>query len=124
MSTGGSQPPADVLKAELFRTLGHPVRVRVLQLLRDGEMAVGALQAALELDSSGASQQLAALRKQGLVVARRDGTSVHYRLKDPRTLELLELARQILSANLEENRSLLDALELEGAAPQRTGKQR
>jgi ArsR family transcriptional regulator len=92
-TSGAGQPPVYALKAELFRTLGHPVRIRVLQLLRDGEMSVGALQVALELDSSTTSQQLAALRKQGLVATRRDGTSVLYRLKDPRVLELLALAR-------------------------------
>ena len=83
--------------------LGHPARVRLLQVLREGEQSVGALQDALELDSSGASQQLAALRKQGLVVSRKEGTSVYYRVKDPRTLELLELAKEIISATLEES---------------------
>ena len=85
-----------VLKAELFRALGHPARIRILQLLRDGERTVGDLQAALDLDSSGTSQHLAALRKQGLVESRREGTNVYYRVKDPRTLELLELAKAIL----------------------------
>ncbi len=117
-TSGGAQPPIYALKAEFFRTLGHPVRVRVLQLLREGERSVGALQAALDLDSSGTSQQLAALRKQGLVSTRRDGTSVYYRLKDPRTLELLQLAKEIISANLEENRSLLDELAHEEFLPQ------
>ena len=97
-----------LLKAEFFRTLGHPARVRILQLLRDGERTVGALQAALELDSSGTSQHLAALRRQGLVTSRREGTSVHYRIRDARILELLELAREILAAGLEEDRALLD----------------
>jgi DNA-binding transcriptional ArsR family regulator len=102
------QPPVYLLKAEFFRTLGHPARVRTLQLLREGERTVGALQAALELDSSGTSQHLAALRRQGLVTSRREGTSVHYRIRDPRILELLELAREILAAGLEEDRALLD----------------
>jgi ArsR family transcriptional regulator len=120
MSPGSDQPPIYVLKAELFRTLGHPVRVRVLQLLREGEMTVGSLQAALELDSSGTSQHLSALRKQGLVATRRDGTSVYYRLKDERTLELLQLAREILSANLEERGSLLLELRQQEPVPQRS----
>src|SRR3954447_720209 len=102
------QPPVYALKAEFFRTLGHPARVRLLQLLRAGEQSVGALQAALELDSSGTSQHLAALRRQGLVTSRREGTSVHYRIRDARILELLELAREILAAGLEEDRALLD----------------
>jgi len=104
----GGQPPVYLLKAEFFRTLGHPARVRILQLLGEGERTVGALQAALELDSSGTSQHLAALRRQGLVATRREGTSVHYRIRDGRILELLELAREILAAGLEQDRALLD----------------
>ncbi|MHB8693121.1 MAG: ArsR/SmtB family transcription factor [Solirubrobacteraceae bacterium] len=114
--------PIYELKAEFFRTLGHPVRVRMLQLLREGEMKVGALQSSLGLDSSGASQQLAALRKQGLVSSRREGTSVYYRLKDERTLELLQLAKEIISANLEENHMLLDELAHERFARERGRK--
>lgn len=109
------------VKAEFFRTLGHPVRVRILELLRDGELTVGELQHQLELDSSGTSQHLGALRKQGVLESRRDGTSVHYRVKDPRTFQLLEVARQILSAHLEETTALLDDLAPEPAA---TGEQR
>lgn len=104
------------VKAEFFRTLGHPVRVRILELLRDGELTVGELQHQLELDSSGTSQHLGALRKQGVLESRRDGTNVHYRVKDPRTFQLLEVARQILSAHLEETTALLGDLAPEPAA--------
>jgi DNA-binding transcriptional ArsR family regulator len=106
----GGPSPIYKLKAEFFRTLGHPVRVRILELLREGERTVGDLQAALELDSSGTSQHLSALRRQGLVDGRREGTSVYYRIKDPRTLQLLEVAREILTSALEETRALLGEL--------------
>jgi DNA-binding transcriptional ArsR family regulator len=105
--------PVYRLKAELFRTLGHPARVRLLELLADGERTVGDLQDALELDSSGASQQLAALRRQGLLDSRKTGTRVHYRVKDRRTLQLLALAREILMANLEESSALYGELDAE-----------
>jgi DNA-binding transcriptional ArsR family regulator len=98
------------VKAEFFRALGHPLRIRLLQQLREGELTVGALQAALGVDSSTASQQLAALRKQGLVESRREGTNVYYRVKDARSLELLELAKTIIAANLQEGQALLDGL--------------
>ena|SRR5690349_2428751 len=111
--------PIHALKAEFFRALGHPVRIRLLQLLRDGERTVGALQAALQLDSSTTSQQLSTLRKQGLVESRRDGTSVYYRVKDPRTLELLELAKQVIASNLEAGQALLDGLAGEEFGPPR-----
>jgi DNA-binding transcriptional ArsR family regulator len=105
------------LKADFFRVLGHPVRVRILQLLRDGERSVGALQDELELDSSGTSQHLAALRAQGLVASRKEGTSVYYRVKDARTLELLELAKEIISSSLADSRTLIDDLAEEDFGP-------
>jgi ArsR family transcriptional regulator len=117
MQYRAGQPPVYALKAEFFRTLGHPARVRLLQLLRAGEQTVGALQAGAELDSSGASQHLAALRKQGLVTSRREGTSVYYRVKDPRILELLELAKTILAADLQDQQALLDDLAVEQFGP-------
>jgi DNA-binding transcriptional ArsR family regulator len=86
-------------------------------LLREGERTVGALQAALELDSSTTSQQLTALRKQGLVESRREGTNVYYRVKDRRTLELLELAKKVIASNLEEGQALLDGLAGEDFGP-------
>ncbi len=109
------------LKADFFRVLGHPARVRILQLLRDSELSVGALQEALELDSSAVSQHLAALRRQGLVVSRREGTSVYYRVSDGRTLELLELAKAIITSTLERNQALLDDLAVEEFVPGRAG---
>jgi DNA-binding transcriptional ArsR family regulator len=102
--------PIYVLKADFFRILGHPVRVRILELLRDGERTVGDLQGQLGLDSSGTSQHLGALRKQGLLESRREGTSVYYRVRDPRLFQLLEVARQILSSNLADTQALLDGL--------------
>ncbi len=116
-SSRPGQPPVYALKADFFRVLGHPARVKLLQALRGGELSVGALQDVLGLDSSGTSQHLAALRKQGLVVGRRDGTTVYYRVKDPRTFELLELAKGIIASTLAENKALLDDLGLEEFGP-------
>jgi DNA-binding transcriptional ArsR family regulator len=102
--------PIYVVKADFFRILGHPARVRILELLRDGERAVGDLQEQLQLDSSGTSQHLAALRRQGLLDTRREGTSVYYRVRDPRMFQLLEVARQVLTASIAHNQELLDSL--------------
>lgn len=110
-ATGDGRPqPIHRVKAEFFRVLGHPVRVRILELLRDGERSVGDLQAALEIDSSGTSQHLGALRKQGLLESRKEGTSVFYSVKDPRTFQLLEIARQILTGHFEDTQALLGEL--------------
>jgi DNA-binding transcriptional ArsR family regulator len=105
--------PLYVTKATLFRTLGHPARVRILELLRDGERSVGALQEGLGLDSGGTSQHLAALRRIGLVESRREGTSVFYRVGDPQAFALLEVGSGIIARTLSEQRSLLEELEAE-----------
>src|ERR1700704_2786570 len=94
--------PVHVVKANLFRVLGHPARVRILELLHEDELSVGALQAALELDSGGTSQHLAALRRIGLVESRREGTSVYYRVDDENVFALLEAGRAIISRQLAE----------------------
>ena len=103
-------PPIYRVKAEFFRLLGHPARVRILELLRDGERSSGELQTELGLDSSSTSQQLTAMRRQGVLESRRVGTSVIYRVKDPRIFQLLEVAKQILLTQLEETSALRDDL--------------
>ncbi len=106
--------PIDRVKADFFRLLSHPARVRILDLLRDGERTVGDLQAALGLDSSGTSQHLGAMRREGLLDSRRAGTSVYYRVADPRIFQLLEVTKQILRKQLQDTSALLDDL---AAAP-------
>ena len=98
-------------KAKLFRVLGHPARVRILELLRAGERSVGVLQAELGLDSGGTSQHLAALRAIGLVTSRREGTSVFYRVDEERVFDLLEIGREILTRRLATQQTLLRELE-------------
>ncbi|MEX2105913.1 MAG: metalloregulator ArsR/SmtB family transcription factor [Solirubrobacterales bacterium] len=106
----GPAKPIHRIKAEFFRTLGHPARVGVLELLKDGEMTVGDLQAELGIDSSGASQHLSAMRRQGILEARKEGTSVFYRVRDPRIFQMLESARQVIGSHLEEANALLGEL--------------
>lgn len=88
-------------KAELFKALGHPVRIRILELLRDGERTVTQLQEALEIETSSVSQQLAQLRARQLVTGRKDGTSVYYSVVDPHVFDLLDTARAMFQRHLE-----------------------
>lgn len=106
----GPATPIHQVKAEFFRTLGHPARVRVLELLKGGEMTVGDLQAELGIDSSGTSQHLGVMRRQGILEARKEGTSVFYRVRDPRIFQMLESARQVIGSRLEETNALLGEL--------------
>jgi DNA-binding transcriptional ArsR family regulator len=118
MTNGGTdgRQPIDVARAEFLRVLGHPVRVRIVELLRDGERSVGDLQAELSLDSSGTSQHLGVLRRHGVLETRKAGTSVFYRVLDPRTFQLLDSARQIVSSSLEAAQALLSELAAPPAA--------
>ena len=106
-------PPVYEVKASLFRVLGHPARVRILELLREGERSVGALQAELDLDSGGTSQHLAALKRIGFVTSRREGTSVFYSVEDERVFDLLAAGREIITRRLAGEQSLLHELEAE-----------
>ncbi|MFJ6212542.1 ArsR/SmtB family transcription factor [Streptomyces sp. NPDC092296] len=84
-------------KAEFFRTLGHPVRIRVLELLQDGPLPVRQLLASIDIEASSLSQQLAVLRRTGLVTSTREGNTVVYALSTPDVAELLRAARRILT---------------------------
>jgi ArsR family transcriptional regulator len=99
--------PVYEVKAGLFRVLGHPARVRIIELLREGERSVGALQGELGLESGPTSQHLSALRRVGLVESRREGTSVFYRAADERVFELLDAGRALVMRQLEEQQALL-----------------
>lgn len=84
-------------KAEFFRTLGHPARIRVLELLCDRDHAVHELLEAIAIEQSNLSQQLAVLRRAGLVAQRREGGSVVYTITVPEVRDLLLAARTILA---------------------------
>ncbi|MFD0889595.1 ArsR/SmtB family transcription factor [Streptosporangium algeriense] len=97
-------------KAELFRLLGHPVRIRVLELLQDGPKPVRQLLAAIEVEPAGLSQHLAVLRRSGLVTAQREGGTVVYALAGGRVAGLLRAARELLTEKLTGQNELLDEL--------------
>ncbi len=95
-------------KAELFKALGHPVRLRILELLESGEKTVSELQAVLEIEPSSVSQQLSLMRARQLVDARKHGTNVFYTVRDPSIFDLLATARQIFEHQLAQMNSVLD----------------
>ena len=101
-------------KAELFRTLGHPGRIRILELLSEGEQSVSQLQPQVGLESSHLSQQLAVLRRAGLVLARRDGSAVFYSLTSPVVADLMAAARRLLTEVLAGDADALAELRAHG----------
>jgi ArsR family transcriptional regulator len=103
--------PIDRLKAEFFKTLGHPARIRILELLSEGDHSVGELMPKLGLESSHLSQQLAVLRRTGMVVARKQGNNVIYSIASKDMSELLLLARKVLTGLLTDQMDLLKDLQ-------------
>ena len=106
--------PVPEAKAELFRALAHPARIRVLEVLADGECSVGAMQPLVGIESSHLSQQLAVLRRAGLVTTRKEGATVHYSLRAPELAGLLAAAKQFLIVSLSESTELLAGLRAAG----------
>jgi len=103
--------PVAVLKAGLFKAMAHPARVQVLEALEAGESPVGELADLLGMELSHLSQQLAVLRRADLVINRRVGSVVFYRLRDPRMTQLLFVARELLLSSLQDNQEMLQRLD-------------
>ena len=102
-----------VFKAQFFRALGHPVRIKILEILVRGGRTVQELQAALKLEQPIVSQQLAVLRNQNVVSAHKEGLSVRYELRDPAVGDLLEVARRIFNHHLISTQGMLRELQRE-----------
>jgi|SRR5215471_230903 len=100
-------------KADFFRALAHPMRIRILEILTGGSRSVQELQDALGVDQPIASQQLAVLRNHGIVSGQKQGLSVRYSLRDPQVAELLAVARRIFNNHLVSTRGLLRELQRE-----------
>lgn len=108
-----STHPLQTFKAQFFRALGHPVRIRILEILVRGGRTVQQLQATLKVDQPVVSQQLAVLRNQNIVTATKEGVSVRYELRDPAVGDLLDVARRIFNNQLISTRGLLRELQRE-----------
>ncbi len=102
-------------KAEFFRALAHPVRIRILEtLIGGGERSVQELQDALGLEQPIVSQHLAMLRAKNVVKARKEGTTVRYTLRDASIGDLLTIARRIFDSQLIDTQTMLRELRREG----------
>jgi ArsR family transcriptional regulator len=102
--------PIFQVKAELFKTLAHPARIRVLEVLREGERSVTDMIPLVGLEQSHLSKQLAVLRRGGVVTTRREGSTVLYSAADPRIFHLLETAKEIVATSLAGSTDLLAEL--------------
>ena len=108
-----TQSELPVVKAELFRALAHPTRIRILELLTTGERTVQDIHGTLGLTQSVVSQQLAVLRARLVVTSRRAGTASYYALRSPLIADLLGVARCFLNQRFAASQSILRELRRE-----------
>lgn len=97
-------------KAEFFKALAHPLRIRILEVLSEGNKTVNEIQTIIGSEGSAVSQQLAILRSKNVVSGSKEGTSVVYSLRDPLVKDLLTVARQIFDNHLVGTISLLETI--------------
>jgi ArsR family transcriptional regulator len=102
--------PLYKLKGDFFKTLGHPARIRILELLSEGDRSVSELLPEIGIESSNLSQQLGVLRRAGVVEARKDGNTVIYTIASPDIAELLAVARKVLTRMLSDRVAVLEDL--------------
>jgi DNA-binding transcriptional ArsR family regulator len=119
VSRDGQRDDAERLrrfKAEFFKALAHPLRIRILELLRAGPLSVTQIQEATGAPASSVSQQLAVLRSRNILATERRGTTIIYRVPDPELFELLDVARSLFNIHLRQTIDLLRLTDLEGTA--------
>lgn len=105
-------------KAEFFKALAHPLRISILDALREGELTVNEVSQKFEVGPANASQQLAVLRNKNIVSARKEGSNVFYSVTDPAVFNLLDAVREIFNNHLIGVRSMLEEIH-----PHQPGKQ-
>jgi ArsR family transcriptional regulator len=95
-------------KADFFKALAHPLRIRILELLIEGDKNVNELQSLIGSEGSAVSQQLAILRNKNIVTGTKEGNKVTYSLRDPMIGELLAIAKTIFNNHLIDTITMLD----------------
>jgi DNA-binding transcriptional ArsR family regulator len=94
-------------KADFFKALAHPIRIRIVDCLRGGEKGVSELSEMLQLEPANVSQQLAVLRFRNIVTGRKSGSSVFYSIADPALFKMLDVAKEIFNNQLLGMREML-----------------
>jgi len=108
-------PTLGQFKAEFFKALAHPLRIAVLDALRDGESGVNELCEKLNVEQSTLSQQLAVLRSRNIVIGRKEGLNVYYSVRDTTVFKLLDVAKQIFNNHLIDVKSMLAEMDVSRA---------
>jgi len=107
-------------KAEFFKALAHPLRISILDTLREGELTVNEISQRFDVEPANVSQQLAVLRNRNIVITRKDGANVYYSVSDKSIFKLLDVANEIFSHHLVGVQSMLE--EIHGVAVSPTAR--
>lgn len=107
-------------KADFFKALAHPLRISILDALRDGELTVNEISQRFDVEQANASQQLAVLRNRNIVVTRKEGANVYYSVSDKSVFKLLDAAKEIFNHHLVGVRSMLE--EIHAVAPTKAAR--
>ena len=93
--------------AEMCKVFSHPKRLELINILRDGEMAVGELSDKLGLSPANLSQHLAMMRERRILVTRKEGNLVYYRIANPRLTQIFDSMREMLFEQLRKDAALV-----------------
>ena len=104
------------LKADLFKAIGHPMRVRILEILANGPVSVSELNRHIGAEASHLSQQLGILKRAGIISSAKQGSSVTYFLVQKDVIDLLHLAKENITNVLTEATSVLENIKNNEAA--------
>ncbi len=96
------------LHAEICKTLANPKRLQILNLLRHKELSVNELASLMEIREANVSQHLAVMRQKGILITRREGVNVYYRIANPKVIEACDIMREVLIEQLEERAQLVE----------------
>ncbi|NKE70149.1 ArsR/SmtB family transcription factor [Candidatus Manganitrophus noduliformans] len=95
------------LHADICQTLANSKRLKIINILREKEVSAAEILSILQVPKANLSQHMTVLRQKGIVVARREGNTVCYRLARPKILKAFDLMREVLFEVLEEQQRLL-----------------
>ncbi len=98
------------LHVDVCRVLGNASRIRIIEILQEGERSVGELAETLGLRQANVSQHLAVMRNKGVLRTRKVGTSIYYSVSNPKIVQACDLMRQVLLEQLRENEKLVSLI--------------
>jgi len=107
-------------KADFFKALAHPLRISILDALREGELSVNEISQRFDVEQANASQQLAVPRNRNIVTTRKEGANVYYAVSDKSIFKLLDAAKEIFNNHLIGVRGMLE--EIHGTLPTKVAR--